>query len=186
MLRTLIGLIFGIALVACSGNHTDVGNPSTTGGTPTGPGVTTSGPTGSSTGGTTTGGAGGSMGTGGSTGTGGGMQQLTVRLTGNGQGTVTSMPAGLNCSNMGGGSPCSAWFATGTMVTLTATASSSARFDGWMNGPCSGSAPCTVTLDGPREVTAVFTQANVLTVTLAGDGTGKVVGLLIFQQPAKA
>ncbi len=40
---------------------------------------------------------------------------LTVNKTGTGSGTVTSSPSGINC-----GSTCSAQFAQGTAVTLTA------------------------------------------------------------------
>jgi len=41
---------------------------------------------------------------------------LTVNKSGNGSGTVTSNPAGINC-----GTACSANFTSGASVTLTAT-----------------------------------------------------------------
>ncbi len=54
-----------------------------------------------------------------------GPHTLTVTKAGNGQGTVTSSPAGINC-----GVSCSALYTSGTSVTLTATPSS-ATFVGW-------------------------------------------------------
>ena len=66
--------------------------------------------------------------------------QLTVTSAGSGTGTVTSTPSGINCPTT-----CSANFASGTQVTLTATPGTSYTFNGW-SGACSGTAGCTVTL----------------------------------------
>jgi hypothetical protein len=100
---------------------------------------------------------------------------LTVNKAGTGSGTVTSSPAGINC-----GSACSAPFAPGTSVTLTATAASGSAFTGWSGGSCSGTGPCTVTMNQNRSVTATFTGGSppapifTLQVTPAGDGSGTV------------
>jgi phospholipase C len=98
--------------------------------------------------------------------------QLSVSLAGNGSGTVTSQPPGINC-----GSTCSASFANGTQVTLTATPAAGSSFAGW-GGACAGtSSTCTLTLTANEKVTAIFNliQASpVLTVILAGTGTGSV------------
>src|SRR5882672_11261304 len=51
---------------------------------------------------------------------------LTVSKSGNGGGTVTSSPAGIAC-----GATCSASFAIGTMVTLTAAPAAGSTFTGW-------------------------------------------------------
>lgn len=67
-----------------------------------------------------------------------------------GGGSVSSMPAGIDC-----GATCMADFALGTMVTLTATPSGDSAFVGW-SGDCSGSGACAVTLDAARSVTATF------------------------------
>jgi hypothetical protein len=95
---------------------------------------------------------------------------LAVNKAGNGSGTVTSSPSGINC-----GAACSASFNGGTMVTLTATAAGNSIFGGW-NG-CDGvSGPtCTVTMNAARSVTATFTlpQFN-LAVSKAGSGSGTV------------
>jgi phospholipase C len=91
--------------------------------------------------------------------------ELTVSLSGSGAGTVTSNPPGINC-----GQTCSAAFNAGTSVTLTASASSGGSFAGW-SGACTGTAPCTVTLNGPSAIAANFSSAPVLSVTETGSGT---------------
>ena len=62
---------------------------------------------------------------------------LTVSLAGTGGGSVTSSPAGIDCS-AAVGSDCSEIYAYGTDVTLTATAASGSTFTGW-SGICSPS-----------------------------------------------
>jgi hypothetical protein len=84
---------------------------------------------------------------------------LTVSKNGTGSGTVTSNPAGINC-----GSTCSANFAQGSTVTLSATPASGSSFAGW-SGACSGTGSCTVTMDAAKSVTATFNAA--LTITVA-------------------
>jgi len=76
---------------------------------------------------------------------------LTVTKAGSGSGTVSSSPAGIDC-----GATCSAAFASGTSVTLTATAATGSTFAGW-SGACSGTGSCVVTMDQARAVTATFT-----------------------------
>ena len=88
-------------------------------------------------------------------------------------GTVSSSPAGIDC-----GARCSAQFAHGTSVTLTATPATGATFAGW-TGACTGSAAtCTVSMTQARDVTATFplvaVQVHPLSVTRAGDGAGTV------------
>ena len=75
---------------------------------------------------------------------------LTVTLAGNNSGTVTSSPAGISCSPT-----CSASFASGTKVKLTAQASSGSFFAGW-SGACSGTGACTVTMNSNLTATATF------------------------------
>ena len=88
---------------------------------------------------------------------------LTVSVTGSG--TVTSSPSGINCP-----STCSAGFASGTPVTLTATPASGWIFNGW-GGACSGNAGCTVTMNSPQSVSATFVQGVALSVSVTGSGT---------------
>ncbi|HEY2311042.1 MAG TPA: hypothetical protein VGH46_08005 [Gaiellaceae bacterium] len=70
-----------------------------------------------------------------------------------GSGSVTSSPAGIDC-----GSTCSASFASGTSVTLTAAADSGSTFAGWSGGGCSGTGTCQVMLSAATSVTASFTK----------------------------
>jgi RHS repeat-associated protein/uncharacterized repeat protein (TIGR02543 family) len=95
---------------------------------------------------------------------------LTAAKTGSGTGTLTSVPAGIDC-----GASCNSNFDWGTVVTLTATPSSDSLFHGW-TGACSGTGSiCTVTLDQAQNVTADFAPAfKTLSVTTLGSGTGTV------------
>lgn len=98
---------------------------------------------------------------------------LTVALAGSGSGTVTSSPAGIDC-----GSTCSHAFASGTQVTLTATAESGSFFGGWSGGGCSGIDSCVVTMSAAESVTATFVLVPPndypLSVSKAGSGSGTV------------
>jgi len=62
---------------------------------------------------------------------------ISIIPGGNGSGTVTSQPAGINCSIIGGNGAgaCSAFFAVGTVVRLTAQAAAGSRFQGWRGLP---------------------------------------------------
>jgi len=80
-----------------------------------------------------------------------GFQHLTVQLSGDGSGTVTSTPAGLTCSGM----TCTGVFQAGTSVTLAATATNGS-FLGWSGDGCQGTSGCTVVLDQDQTVQALF------------------------------
>ena len=97
---------------------------------------------------------------------------LVVSTTGTGTGTVTSNPAGISC-----GSDCSESYASGTVVTLTATPASGSQFMGW----ASADADCSdgsVTMSGAHSCIAVFDLAPSttypLSVSLSGTGSGTV------------
>jgi len=75
---------------------------------------------------------------------------VSVLLQGNGNGMVTSNPAGITC-----GSSCSAAFLTGTTVQLKASAATDSSFGGW-SGACSGLGPCYVRVSAVQGVTALF------------------------------
>jgi Leucine-rich repeat (LRR) protein len=89
------------------------------------------------------------------------VEALTVTLAGTGSGTVTSSPAGIDC-----GATCSAGFAHGPAVTLTATPAVGSAFTLW-GGACTGTTnTCQVPMDGAKSVSAIFTQvAGYYTVT---------------------
>ena len=94
---------------------------------------------------------------------------LTVARAGTGVGTVTSSPAGITC-----GATCTASYAYGTMVTLTAAPALGSSFTGW-SGPCSGTGTCTVPVTAAMTVTAGFSlQTFPLTVARTGTGAGVV------------
>ncbi len=96
---------------------------------------------------------------------------LTVAEAGTGTGSVSSAPEGITCP-----STCSANFASGTAVTLTATPATGSTFTGW-SAPCEGTGSCVVTVTAATTVTATFTKSTTnftLTVTEAGSGTGTV------------
>jgi hypothetical protein len=92
---------------------------------------------------------------------------LTVALAGAGAGTVSSVPAGIDC-----GLDCAEAYLGGTAVTLTAKASADSAFTSW-NGPCAGQGnPCTLTMAGDTSVTASFAPLFTLGVAIAaGKGT---------------
>src|SRR5579863_8848579 len=97
-----------------------------------------------------------------------GSVQLSVQAAGGGGGTVSSTPAGINC-----GKTCTASFSSGTQVSLTASPAVNSFFAGW-SGACSGTGACNVTLMQNTSVMANFSTSPVLTVALAGTGTGSV------------
>jgi uncharacterized repeat protein (TIGR02543 family) len=101
----------------------------------------------------------------------GGPPLPTVTLTkaGDGSGSVTSVPAGIDC-----GATCFASFEPGTAVTLTAAADAGSTFTGW-SGDCTGTTdPCTVTVDVSKSVTATFAALPKITVSDGGSGSGTV------------
>ncbi len=78
---------------------------------------------------------------------------LTVSKSGAGVGTINSSPAGISC-----GSTCSASFASGAGVALTATPATGSTFTGW-SGACTGTGGCSVSMTAAQSVTATFTQS---------------------------
>ena len=91
---------------------------------------------------------------------------LTVSKPGNGQGTVTSTPAGIDC-----GDDCNQPYDQGTNVTLTADPGQGSTFGGW-SGACGGSGlTCSVLMNASKSVTATFVSKPLLTVTTSGAGT---------------
>ena len=79
------------------------------------------------------------------------LYTLNVSVSGNG--SVSSSPAGINC-----GSACTMNYASGTPVTLTATPTGGATFNGW-RGACTGNGACLVTMNSLESVTAIFSAS---------------------------
>jgi uncharacterized repeat protein (TIGR01451 family) len=104
-----------------------------------------------------------------------GTHTLAVTTDGSGTGTVTSSPAGIDC-----GTTCSASFADGTPVDLTAAPDVGSTFAGW-SGDCIATGTCSVTLNADHAVTATFTavdtdvpDAPTAVTASAGDGSSLV------------
>lgn len=76
--------------------------------------------------------------------------RLDVSRQGNGQGTVSSQPEGIDCGNV-----CAWEFNLGAQVTLEATPSGNSSFVSW-SGACTGTGPCQVTMNQAAQVTARF------------------------------
>ncbi len=79
--------------------------------------------------------------------------KLTISKSGNGSGTVTSVPSGINC-----GTDCSEPYLLNTQVTLTASPASGSSFTGWSGGGCSGTGTCMVTMTTAATIAASFVQ----------------------------
>lgn len=99
---------------------------------------------------------------------------LSVAKSGSGAGTVTSLPAGIDC-----GSACSQGYTSGTSVTLTAVAAAGSTFAGW-SGACTGTGGCSVSMTAATALTATFALTSftpptfTLSVVKSGNGAGRV------------
>ena len=76
---------------------------------------------------------------------------LSVTKGGRGSGTVTSSIPGIDC-----GATCTAAFANGAMVTLTASPAMGSSFVGWFGAGCEGTDTCAVSTSFTQRVVAVF------------------------------
>jgi hypothetical protein len=93
-------------------------------------------------------------------------ETLTVSKSGNGTGTATSNPAGIDC-----GATCSEKFATNSSVTLSAVADTGSTFTGWSGAGCSGTGTCVVTMDATKTVTADFNLTEYTLDVTSAHGT---------------
>jgi len=71
-----------------------------------------------------------------------------------GTGSVISSPIGINC-----GGDCNEYYASGTVVTLTAIEGAGSVFIGWTGLGCSGVGTCIVTMDADKAFIATFDTA---------------------------
>ena len=86
------------------------------------------------------------------------LPTLTVYKVGQGTGTVTSAPAGINC---GSGAGCTANFVLNTPVSLTAVADSGSVFAGWSaNCQPDQTSTCTLTMVNNETVGPIFNLAQ--------------------------
>ncbi|HVW48469.1 MAG TPA: hypothetical protein VHA76_15540, partial [Solirubrobacterales bacterium] len=98
---------------------------------------------------------------------------LKVKTEGGGSGTVSSLPAGIDC-----GPTCEASFAAGTPVKLTGAPNAGSKAPTWSGCDTVTAGVCEVTMNAAKEVTATFEPEagapNQLVVLEAGDGVGTV------------
>lgn len=93
---------------------------------------------------------------------------VTVMRAGDGDGTITSTPDGIDC-----GATCEHAFARGSAVTLRAAAADGSDFEGW-SGDCAGAEDCALMVDGSRVAIATF-RLRRYTLEIAKTGPGRVV-----------
>jgi hypothetical protein len=107
------------------------------------------------------------------------IEVVDVNKAGEGQGTVTSSPAGISC-----GSTCSAPYTGNTKVILTARAAPGSVFVGW-NGYCKGTSTCELQQTyGTMAVTAEFRPVGKpKSSTTGGSRTGSGSGLTVSTKP---
>jgi hypothetical protein len=79
---------------------------------------------------------------------------FTVGKTGMGEGSITSVPSGIQCGGL-----CEAAFSVGSMVTLTASPTAASQFMGW-SGACTGLGKCVVLMDSAQAATAEFASLH--------------------------
>ena len=94
---------------------------------------------------------------------------MTVAKNGNGAGTVTSVPSGIDC-----GATCNTTFQSGTVVTLTTSPNTGSQFTSW-SGVCTGTGACVTTVTAAKNVTATFTLITyTVNAAKAGNGSGSI------------
>jgi uncharacterized repeat protein (TIGR01451 family) len=93
---------------------------------------------------------------------------MTVVKTGNGDGTVTSQPAGISC-----GAACAYTFAPNAVVTLTAAPMLSSTFDGWAEAGLGTANPITLLMKEGANATAIF-NLKVFTLTAGSNAGGQI------------
>ena len=91
-----------------------------------------------------------------------------ITSLGTGNGSVTSVPAGISC-----GTDCSEVYSSGTSVNLTATAAAGSTFTGW-SGACTGTGSCVLSMTANTSVTATFAPRG-FNLVVNKHGQGKVV-----------
>jgi uncharacterized repeat protein (TIGR02543 family) len=98
----------------------------------------------------------------------------TLTTNNSGNGTITSVPEGINC-----GSACTYEFRSATSVSLNAKPDNGYVFRGW-SGACLGTDQCTVNMDTAKAVTASFSvmYTNILRVLFKGKGRIKSIRAL--------
>jgi hypothetical protein len=101
---------------------------------------------------------------------------LSIHVSGTGAGTVGSS-SGFTCA-----AQCRQPVDSTTSLRLTAVPATGSTFKGWQ-GTCSGTATCDLSMDGDRDVTAVFdveerpVEPGRISVGMVGSGSGRIVSI---------
>jgi hypothetical protein len=112
-------------------------------------------------------------------------RRLAITVGGTGSGTIVSNPAGIEC-----GTPCSAVYPPGTVISLSATADSESHFSGWSGCDSVVGNHCTVRLGTSKVLSVGFEEGptvklgsflhkgatGTLPVTVVGPGSLRVSG----------
>ncbi|MBK7861238.1 MAG: DUF11 domain-containing protein [Archangiaceae bacterium] len=99
------------------------------------------------------------------------LRAITFAKSGTGTGRVVSSPAAVDCASGCPGSTTS--FIDGTLVSVTATATTGHSFSGW-SGLCTGTTnPCSFTVSGDATVTAGFAAPS-FTITASAGSNGSI------------
>lgn len=94
---------------------------------------------------------------------------VLVERQGDGSGSVSSQPAGVDCGSM-----CLSYFPDGTQVNLNAQPTAHSEFLSW-GGDCSGQSSCLLTVDSPKVVQADFLATEwPLDLAKSGNGSGEI------------
>ena len=97
--------------------------------------------------------------------------QLSLAYAGAGQARVVSSPAGIDC-----GTSCSAGFAPGTSVTLTAAPAADTYLAGWGTPGCVDYLlTCTLTLTADASVVVQLAPKPTLSISMVGNGWAQAV-----------
>jgi len=99
-------------------------------------------------------------------------ETLTVAKEGDGTGTVTTTPTGIDC-----GATCSHSYDYGSSVTLSVAADQGSTFGGW-SGACTGKAFCVLSMQAGRSVAATFLKDCVVP-KLRGKSLSRARGALL-------
>jgi uncharacterized protein (DUF2345 family) len=110
------------------------------------------------------------------------LYTLTVTKSGNGGGTVTSSPSGINCGSM-----CSYQFVSGTNVILTATPDSLSVFGGWSGDTVGTNSATTITMNSNKSVIATFNiNAAGYIAGGYGDSSYSFIDKLLFSDDSRS
>lgn len=96
------------------------------------------------------------------------LYRLLLVKDGNGTGTVTSVPAGIDC-----GDDCEETSLPVATITLTALPDTLSVFSGWSGGGCSGKGECIILINGDITVNATFIQDVTPPVTTPSPSDGQ-------------